>query len=196
MVQWGPCYCSNGQKVVTLINSGAQFSSMSSRFCKWMALNVYPLDMFLELEGITEGTSGGNHKLETGPLQSCYVWVTPAAPQKHEGDEDAMKVAAPSITPDLTVPKEFFLDDVQGHVCTTWRVTIYLEPSTFMATQTSEGIAWGSTWLLSQHGPQATHFHGSNCYIWRITPRLLPGANLLEEPECPPHHNPSQSSCW
>ena len=40
------------------------------------------------------------------------------------GDGDAMEGATPSATPDLTVPKGFSLDDVQGHVDTTWRVTI------------------------------------------------------------------------
>ena len=32
----------------------------------------------------------------------------------------------PSTAPDPTAPKEFSLDNVQGHVCTTWRVTIPL----------------------------------------------------------------------
>ena len=30
----------------------------------------------------------------------------------------------PSAAPDPTVPNGFHLDDVQGHICTTWRVTI------------------------------------------------------------------------
>ena len=33
----------DGQKVTTLINSGAQVSSVSSGFCKQMALKVHPL---------------------------------------------------------------------------------------------------------------------------------------------------------
>ena len=40
------------------------------------------------------------------------------------GERDAMKGAAPSTTHDLTMPKEFSLDDVHGHVHTTQRVTI------------------------------------------------------------------------
>ena len=40
-----------GQKVTTLIDLGAQVSSVSSRFCKWMTLTVHPLDRLLDLEG-------------------------------------------------------------------------------------------------------------------------------------------------
>ena len=39
----------DGQKVIVLIDSGAQVSSLSSLFCKQMALKVYPLDRLLEL---------------------------------------------------------------------------------------------------------------------------------------------------
>ena len=42
----------DGQKVTTLIDSGAQVSSVSSGFCKWMTLKVHPLDSLLELESI------------------------------------------------------------------------------------------------------------------------------------------------
>ena len=45
-------------------------------------------------------------------------------------------------------------------------------------------------------GPPAAHIHCTNCHIWRVTPRLLPSANLSEEPGCPPHCNSCQSSCW
>ena len=41
----------DGQKVAALINLGVQVSSVSSGFCKWMALRVHPLDRMLELEG-------------------------------------------------------------------------------------------------------------------------------------------------
>ena len=37
--------------VIALINSGAQVSCVSSRFCEWMALKVYPLERLLGLEG-------------------------------------------------------------------------------------------------------------------------------------------------
>ena len=46
----------DGQKVTTLTDSGAQVSSVSSGFCKWMALKVHPLDSLLELEG-TRGSA-------------------------------------------------------------------------------------------------------------------------------------------
>ena len=41
----------DGQKVTTLIDSGAQVSSMSCCFCEQMALTVHPLDWLLEVEG-------------------------------------------------------------------------------------------------------------------------------------------------
>ena len=41
-------------------------------------------------------------------------------------------------------------------------------------------------------GPPAAHLCGTDCYIWRVTPRFLLGANLSEEPECPPYCNPHQ----
>ena len=41
-----------------------------------------------------------------------------------QGGQGCWKGVIPSIDPNPTVPKEFFLDDVQGHVCTMHRVTI------------------------------------------------------------------------
>ena len=39
------------QKVIVLINSEAQVSSVNVGFCKWMALKVHSLDRLLELDG-------------------------------------------------------------------------------------------------------------------------------------------------
>ena len=41
-----------------------------------------------------------------------------------EGNKGAVKGVTPSAAPNPTAPKEFSLDDVQGCICTTWRVTI------------------------------------------------------------------------
>ena len=41
----------DGQKVMALINPGAQVSNVSSGFCEWMALKVHPLERLLEPEG-------------------------------------------------------------------------------------------------------------------------------------------------
>ena len=41
----------DGQKVTALTDLGAQVSSVSSGFCKWMTLKVHPLDRLLQLEG-------------------------------------------------------------------------------------------------------------------------------------------------
>ena len=74
---------------------------------------------------ITKGElEEGNCDLETGPLWCIYVWVTPASPQMCRGDRGAVKGATPSTAPNPTAPKEFCLDDVQGHIHTTERDTI------------------------------------------------------------------------
>ena len=70
------------------------------------------------------GTSEGNHGLETGPLWWSYVWVTPTAPQRCRGDGGAAKGTNPFAGLNSTVLKEFCLDGIQGHIHTTWRVTI------------------------------------------------------------------------
>ena len=56
---------------------------------------------------------------------------------------------------------------------------------------------WQNTHLRALHvgpcacwvsmGPPATHFIDPNHYIWGVTPQLILGANLFEEPEWPPH---------
>ena len=43
-------------RMTTLIDSGAQVSSISSQFCKDLALQIQPLGQLLELEG-TEGST-------------------------------------------------------------------------------------------------------------------------------------------
>ena len=49
---------------------------------------------------------------------------------------------------------------------------------------------------LASSGPPAAHLHGPKHYIWGITSRLLPGANLFKEPGCPPRCDPHQGSHW
>ena len=46
----------DGQRLTTLIDPGAQASSVSSRFCEQMTLKVHPLDRWLELDG-TRGSA-------------------------------------------------------------------------------------------------------------------------------------------
>ena len=172
----------DGQKVTTLIDSGAQVSSVSSGFCKWMALKVHPLDRLLELEGTNGsaipclgyvevnlqilGIRGYNEDIlllviltmtnsemllvmvgskiidramgmimkgelarATVTWKQAYFSVVMAGslqlPHKGaSGDGSAVKEDTPSVASDPTVPKEFCLYNVQGHVHTTWRVTM------------------------------------------------------------------------
>ena len=41
----------NGQETTTVIDSGAQVSSVGSQFCEELALQIQPLGQLLELEG-------------------------------------------------------------------------------------------------------------------------------------------------
>ena len=50
------CIIIDRQRVITLIKSGAQVSSVSSVFCKQIALKVLPLDMLLKLQGTGRAT--------------------------------------------------------------------------------------------------------------------------------------------
>ena len=44
----------DGQETIALIDSSAQVSSVSSQFCKELALEIQPLGWLLELEGTRE----------------------------------------------------------------------------------------------------------------------------------------------
>ena len=116
---------------------------------------------------------------------------------KWKGGQGCCKRVTPSTAPNPTAPKEFCLDDVQGHVCTTQLVSIHpFGTINIHGTQTSEGTVCRSMCLLSQHEAPAGCLHCMGCHIWRVTPMFLQGVNLSEEPECPPHCNPYQGSCW
>ena len=77
---------------------------------------------------ITKGElAKATHDLETGGptlVQSCLGQLQ--LPHKCARGQAFYGAKTPTTAPDLTVPKEFCLDNVQGHVCTTWRVTIPL----------------------------------------------------------------------
>ena len=78
----------DGQRVIALINSGAQFSSVSSGFCEQMTLKVHPLDSLLELEG-TRGSAI--------PYLG-YVEVNLQIPGIWNYNEDVMLLVIPTTT--------------------------------------------------------------------------------------------------
>ena len=132
--------------------------------------------------------------------QAPFVWLCLghfSCPTEQWGGRDAIKGVAASAAPNPMVQKEFSMDNVQGDVHTTQRVTFLpLGPSTYTATQTSEDIACGSTCSLSQHGIPSCLLLWSwplqtGSYI--LAP---PGCQSVEEPQCLPHGNPHQSSHW
>ena len=72
------------------------------------------------------GTSQGDCNLEAGPLQCSHVRVTPAVPQMCKMGQEAQERGTSTTTSEPIVLRGFCLDNVQGLVCTTGRVTIPL----------------------------------------------------------------------
>ena len=70
------------------------------------------------------GTGQGHSDLEVGPLKCGHASVTPIAPQTCRREQSSCWGETPSATSSPTVPKEFYLDDIRMHVCTTQRITI------------------------------------------------------------------------
>ena len=166
------------QKVIMLMNSGAQVSSVSSCFCQgppsrwgagtrgyWWISHPIPgvwWGQFTDTryKGLQQGclaTGHTSHKLcckgtghggakiidramgmirkgelakatvtwrqgQFGVVMSGFLQLL----HKCAGGWGFRKGAPHSVTPDPTAPKEFHLDAIQGHVHTTWRVTIPL----------------------------------------------------------------------
>ena len=48
----------------------------------------------------------------------------------------------------------------------------------------------------ASEGPPVAHICCANHHVWEVAPRLLPSASLSEEPDCPPHHDPSEGHCY
>ena len=84
----------DGQKVTTLINSGAQVSSISSRLCEHMTLKVHPLGRLLELEG-----TGGSAILYLGYIE-FNLWI----PGIKSYNEDVLLLVMPTTTYSKKVP--------------------------------------------------------------------------------------------
>ena len=84
----------DGQKVTTLIDSGAQVFSVSSGLCECMTLMVHPLGRLLELEG-----KGGS----TIPYLG-YVEVSLQIPSIKGYNEDVLLLVIPSMTYSEKVP--------------------------------------------------------------------------------------------
>ena len=82
------------QNVTVLINSWAQVSSVSSRFCEQMTLKVHPLDRLLELEG-----TGGSAIPYLG-----YAEVNLQIPGIRGYNEDILLLVIPTMTHSEKVP--------------------------------------------------------------------------------------------
>ena len=66
------------------------------------------------------GIGQDNADLEAAPLWCGHVWVTPVVPQMCRGTELLLR-----DTPFTTSnPKEFWLDNIQGYICSTVSITI------------------------------------------------------------------------
>ena len=111
-------------------------------------------------------------------------------------DGGAEKRATPSTVPDPTTPKEFHLDDVQGYLCTTWRVTIPLFETINIHGKTNGWRHCMQAHVLAEAawGPQLPTSIVPTTMYGELHQGSSPSANLSEEPECPLHSNPHQSS--
>ena len=112
----------DGKKVIVLIDLGEQVSSVSSRFCKQMALKVHPLEWLLELEG-----TGGSAIPYMG-----YVEVNLQIPVIRGYNKDVLLLVVPTMTyakKVLVVMVSKIIDMVMGMIrkgelantTTTWR---------------------------------------------------------------------------
>ena len=116
-------------------------------------------------------------------------------PHKCAGDRGAVKGVTPTAALNPTVPKGFCLDDVQGYVQGTWRVTIPMFGTINIhgMTDVLGHCMWVHMLAEPAKSPQLPASIVLTANIWRVTPRLLPSANLSEEPA---PYNPHQSSHW
>ena len=83
----------DGQEVTALIDSGTQVSSMSTQFCKDLALPIQPLGLLLELEGI-----GGAVIPYLG-----FVEVNLQIPEIRNYNKDVLLLVIPTTTYSKTV---------------------------------------------------------------------------------------------
>ena len=95
-------------------------------------------------------------------------------------------------------PKEFWLDNIQGYICSTVSITI----PPFMAVNIHCKMdALGHCMqvdVLAEpvRGFQTAHIHCADCYVWRVSLRFLLSANLSKEPECLSHHDSHEGHHW
>ena len=73
--------------------------------------------------------------------------------------------------------KKFCLYHTEGHHSSVWDHQYSQQYRCLRALYVGPCVCQAST------GSPAAHFYYTDCHIWRVTPRVLPGANLPEEPE-------------
>ena len=122
-------------------------------------------------------------------MQSCLVFSN--CPMNMQGEWSSYQGGTPSTTFNPTMSKEFYLDDVKGHICITRRITI---PPFQTANVHGKMDVWGyGMWIpcagrFNVDSP-AAHIHCANHYIWRSATMFLLSASLSEEPECLAYHD-------
>ena len=136
------------------------------------------------------GTIKGNCNLETGPLWCSYVWIAPVASQRQKWGWGCWKGGYSLCSPNPTAPKEFCLGMMSRDTSIPHRrspslclgpLHIHRQDRHLRALYVGPCAGWASTRL-----PIAC-LCCINCHIWIVTPQFLLGANLFEEPKCPPH---------
>ena len=103
-----------------------------------------------------------------------YVWVAPAAPQRHQGDGGPANGINPSAALTLLCPRNSIWMMSRGMSVRHRRSPfLCVGPSIYMATLTSEGAVCRSTCLLSQHRAPSCPLPLYQLPHMEVTPRLL-----------------------
>ena len=94
--------------------------------------------------------------------------------------------------------KEFCLDNVQGLVHTTCKVT--LPPFGIVSVHGNTTVRGHCIWVhvLTEltPGPQLHTGSGANCDLWRVTSGVLLGTHLSVQLECFLYRNPHKNGGW
>ena len=125
----------DGQETTALIDSGAQVSSVSTKFC-----------------------CKGNHNMATGSFWSSHVGVTATLPRQTSSDKDRMGEGAKHSSQKANPVEvwKFSLDDIKGLVHTTQKVTIlpFSTVNVHASTSVKGHCMWVHVLMELMPGPQ------------------------------------------
>ena len=121
-----------------------------------------------------------------------------SCPTNVQGDGSSAEMAPPSSAPNPTTSKEFHLDNIQGHVCTTWRVTIPPFGTINIHSKTDIQGHGMQVHVLTEPswGPQLPIFVVLTATYGELHPGSFQVPICLRNLMCLPHCDPCQSLHW